>query len=147
MNETRDTNETATADDGGELDPRQAARLLEQTKRDAQRQFSIHRPVITLSMATVIFVGYGALWLSVRGQHPYKGPSGAAIALVYTAVIVVIVASAKVIQRATAGVSGRSQRHMAAEGIAVAAAYIATGVFQGALLHDGASHGIVYGVF
>ncbi len=147
MTETSDKNDTATADEGGELDPRQAAILLEQTKRDAQRQFSIHEPLMVLMMATVILLGYGALWLSVRGQHPYKGPSVGAIALVYTAVILVIVAAAKVIQRATAGVGGRSREQMKAEGAAIAAAYIATAVFQGALLHDGASHAIVYGVF
>ena len=95
----------------------------------------------------MVFVGYGALWLSVRGQHPYQGPSGAAIAVVYTAVIVVIAVSVQVVRGATAGVSGRSQQQMGAEGIAVAAAFIATGVFQGALQHDGASHAIVYGVF
>jgi hypothetical protein len=95
----------------------------------------------------VVFVGYGALWLSVRGQHPYQGPSGAATAVVYTAVIVVIAVSVPVVRRATAGVSGRSQQQMGAEGIAVAAAFIATGMFQGALQHDGASHAIVYGVF
>jgi hypothetical protein len=48
MNETRDTNETATADDGGELDHQQAARLLDQTTRDAQRQFDTTPPLITL---------------------------------------------------------------------------------------------------
>jgi hypothetical protein len=143
----RDTNETALADDGGELDPRQAATLLEQTTRDAQRQFDITPPLISLIRAAVILVGYGALWLSVHGQHPYKGPSLAALAVVYTAVIVVIAMTVKVVQRATAGVSGRSQRQMQAEGAAVAVAYIATAVFQGALLHDGASHAIVYGVF
>ena len=39
-------------------------------------------------MAAVVFAGYLALWLSVRGQHPYTGPSGAAIAAVYSAVAV-----------------------------------------------------------
>jgi hypothetical protein len=52
-----------------------------------------------------------------------------------------------VIKRATSGVSGRSQQQRKAEGAAIAVAYIATAVFQGALLHDGASHAIVYGVF
>jgi len=58
----------------------------------------------------VILLAYGALWLSVRGQHPYTGPSLGVIALVYAAVIVSIAVSAKVYRRATAGVEGPSVR-------------------------------------
>lgn len=135
MNGTRNPNQTATAGDGDRLDPREAARLLDQARRNAQRQFDLNPPLIALIRAAVILVGYGALWLSVREQHPYEGPSLAAIAVVYTAVIVVIAMTAKVVQRATAGVSGPSQRQMRAEW------------FQGALKYDGASQAIVYGVF
>ena len=39
MNETGDSNEAATADNGGGFDPREAATLLEQTRRQARRQF------------------------------------------------------------------------------------------------------------
>jgi len=44
----------------------------------------------------VILVGYGALWLSTRGQHPYKGPSLGVVALVYVVVVVSIAVSVKV---------------------------------------------------
>ena len=98
-------------------------------------------------MGAVVFGGYLALWLSVRGQHPYTGPSGAAIAAVYSAVVVVIAASARILRRATAGVDGRSRRQMKAQGVAVVAAYVASAAFQGALHHDGAGHWIVYGVW
>ena len=43
MSERNDTDETATADEGGGLDPREAATLLEQTTRRAQRQFEFPR--------------------------------------------------------------------------------------------------------
>jgi hypothetical protein len=95
--------------------------------------------------AAVILLGYGALWFSVRDQHPYTGPSGATIAAVYAAVIVVVAVSAKVLRRATAGVRGPSRRQTRAEGVAIVTAYLATAVFQGALQHDGASHAIVRG--
>lgn len=147
MDGTGDFNETATADDGREFDPREAARLLEQTKREAQRQFDLRPPLLTLIRAAVILAAYGAVWLSVRGQHPYKGPNGAALAAVYGAVIVVIVVSAAVLQRATSGVGGQSRRQRGAYGAAFGTAWIAVSVFQGALYHVGASHAIVYGVF
>jgi hypothetical protein len=139
--------QSAVAGDEEELDPGEAAKLLAETRRNAQRQFDLHPSLITLVRAAVILVGYGALWLSVRGQNPYEGPSLAAIAAVYTAVIVVIAMTAMVVRRATAGVSGRSQRQLKADLIAVVAAYVATGVFQGALKYEGASNAIVYGVF
>jgi hypothetical protein len=142
-----DTDETATADEGGELDPRAAATLLEQTKRRAQRQFDLSPPLLTLIRAAVILVGYGAVWWSVRDQHPYQGPSLATLAAIYGAVIFVIVVSAVVLQRATSGVSGQSRRQRWAYGAAFGTAWIAVSVFQGALKFDGASPAIVYGVF
>jgi hypothetical protein len=95
----------------------------------------------------VILVAYGAVWWSVRGQHPYQGPNAAALVAVYGAVIFVIVVSGVVLQRATSGVSGQSRRQRWAYGAAFGTAWIAVSVFQGALYHDGASHAIVYGVF
>jgi hypothetical protein len=147
MNGTHDTSETTTADEGDELDLKAAATLLGQTKRQAQRQFELNPPLLTLVRAAVILVGYGAVWWSVRGQHPYEGPSLAALAVIYTAVIVVLVITAAVFKRATTGVSGQSRRQRGAYGVAFGTAWIAVSVFQGALYHDGASHAIVYGVF
>jgi hypothetical protein len=147
MNETHDTNETPAADNGGGFDARAAATLIEQTKRQAQRQFDLRPPLLTLLRAAVILAAYGAVWLSVRGQHPYKGPNGAALAAVYGAVVIVIVVSAAVMRHATSGVGGQSRRQRGAYGAAFGTAWIAVSVFQGALYHVGASHAIVYGVF
>lgn len=135
------------ANEGRELDPRDAASLLEETKKRAEREFELNPPLLTLIRAAVILAAYGVVWLSVRNQHPYQGPSLAALAVVYAAVILVIVVSAAVLQSATTGVSGRSRRQRGAEGVAFGTAWIAVSVFQAALLHDGASKSIVYGVF
>ncbi len=147
MNGTRDMNDSGRAGSGDPFDPAEAATLLDQTRREARRQFDLQPPLLSVLMGAVVFGGYLALWLSVRGQHPYTGPSGAAIAAVYSAVVVCIAVSAKILRRATAGVEGRSRRRMKAQGIAVVAAYIASATFQGALHYDGAGHWIVYGVW
>jgi hypothetical protein len=94
----------------------------------------------------VTLVGYGALWLSTRGQHPYTGPSLGVIALVYALVAVSIAVAAKVYQRATAGVSGPAVTQRKFEGAAIVVSYLGSPVLQGALKHYGASHAIVYGV-
>ena len=117
MNETRDLEQAATADDGGALDPREAARLLEQTSRKSRRQFDMNPPLATALMGALILLAYGALWLSVLGQHPYTGPNLGVIALVYATVAVAIAVSATVYRRATAGVSGPSARQRTVEGL------------------------------
>src|SRR6266700_2894832 len=93
MQGTNDVDQTARADDGDGLDPGEAARLLAQTEREARRQFNLSPQWINAVMGAVILVAYGSLWLSTRGQHPYKGPSLGVVALVYTAVAVGIAAS------------------------------------------------------
>jgi hypothetical protein len=146
MQGTRDRDETATAGNGEELDPREAARLLADTQREAQREFSLSPPWVTVLMGAIILVAYGALWVSTRGQHPYQGPSLGVVGLVYAAVAVSIAVSAKVYQRATAGVTGPTARQRSVEGIAILISYLGSPVIQGAMKHYGASHTIVYGV-
>lgn len=146
MQGTHDIDETATAGDGDDLDPREAARLLAQTEREARRQFEFTPPWITALMGAIILGAYAALWLSTRGQHPYSGPSLGVVGLVYAAVAVAIAVSVKSYQRATAGVSGPSVRQRKVEGIAILVSYLGSPVIQGAMKHYGASHAIVYGV-
>lgn len=147
MHGTHGVDQSTGADDSGGLDPREAARLLAQTGRDARRQFNLNPLWITALMGAVILVAYGALWLSTRGQHPYKGPSLGVVGLVYAAVAVAIAASAKVYRRATGGVSGPSVRQQAAEGVAILVSFVlGSPVLQGAMKHYGASQAIVYGV-
>jgi hypothetical protein len=150
MNGTHDaanTENVETGDADQPLDPRAAAALLEQTTKVAQREFSLRPPLFTVAMAAVALAAYGGLWWSVRGQHPYRGPSTGAILAVYAGVLVIVLASATTIRRATSGVSGPSLRQQRAYGIAYATAYIAEAVFQGALKNDGFDNAIVYGVF
>jgi hypothetical protein len=139
-----DTNGTAPID---EFSPREAATLLDETQRQARRQFSASTPLLSLLRAVVVLIAYGAIWLSVRGQHPYTGPHGAVLVLVYAVVVLVIVASARVADRAHQGVSGRSLLTRRGVVVALAVAYVAAYVFMGALYHDGASAAIIYGVF
>ncbi|HEY3943625.1 MAG TPA: hypothetical protein VGL78_00220, partial [Solirubrobacteraceae bacterium] len=124
MQGTHDIDKTTTAGDGERLDPREAGRLLAQTKRDAQRQFSLRPPWITAFGGGVILVAYGALCLSTRGQHPYKGPSLGVVGLVYALVAVSIAVSVRLYRRATAGVSGPSMRQQRLEGVAILISYL-----------------------
>ena len=138
------------ADDEGELDPEQAARLIEETSREAKRQFGYWQsPWYTLAAAVIWLAIYGTLWLSVRGQHPYKGPTGWALLTIFSLIAVAAIVGSIVTRprRARQGVSGRSRRRENYLGAAMGSAYIAAVVFQGALRYLGVSWAIVYGVY
>jgi hypothetical protein len=135
----------AGADD--HFDPSDAADLLVRTRRTARRGFGQRTPLLCLVAAVVVLAAYGTLWLSVRDQDPYVGPSRAVIGWVYGIVAVSIVVSAAAYRRATRGVRGPSRREDAVAALAVGVPWIAVYVFDGALKADGFDSAIVYGVF
>jgi hypothetical protein len=121
-----------TAGSGGSFDPREAAALLDQTRRQARRQFEPAQPWLLAIRAVLVLAALGTVWLSVRGQHPYKGPGGSALLVVAAFVVINYTATVAVRRRATAGVSGRS-RFSKAEIAILAAAWIAPYVVMAAL--------------
>jgi hypothetical protein len=139
-----DAAEAGTADEGGELDPREAAALLGQTTRQAEHQFDLRPPLLMLAAAVTVLVAYGAVWLSVRDQHPYSGPSGTALAVLYGTLAVWVALNVMILGRA---LSGRSSRQRRLEGITFAAIWICVYVFQGALHHADPNPAIAYGVY
>ena len=140
------THDSASAGEGG-LEPREAARLLEQTRREARREFDLSSPLLSVLGAAVVLVALGAVWLSVRGQHPYKGPTAAGLLVMYGVLVCWIGAVVRFRRRATAGRSGRSIRQERAYAAAVVTALVGVSVFQGVLKHDGASLAIVSGIY
>jgi hypothetical protein len=132
--------------DTARVDALEASRLLVETERRARRGFATQRPLPALVGAVVVLVVYGSIWLSVRHQSPYTGPSGAVIGLVYGLVGVSVAVNVTMYRRATRGVTGASRQADAITALAVAAPWAAVYVFMGALLHDGFGHPLVYGV-
>jgi hypothetical protein len=138
--------DTTTADNGGNFDPQQAAALLDQATQRARRQLEPSPPWLLTIRAFIALVIYGAVWLSVRGQHPYNHPTAVVIPVLVVLVVVNFVATVMVAKRATAGVSGRSRLRPAEIG---ALAVVWAGVFiaLGALAGAGTSPAIVYGIY
>ena len=146
MQEEREMDKTTQVDEGGEFDPKAASRLLEVTKRRAQRQFEFPTPLLTLIQAVAVLAAYGAIWLSVRGQNPYSGPSGAALVELYAFIAVAAIAATWEGRRASAGVRRRSSGQQWGLAIPLAAAFLSVYVLMGALRFDGFSYAIVYGI-
>jgi hypothetical protein len=147
MNEPIDIGKPETYLDEGGLDPRGAARLLERTTRKAQRELDLRSPWLSLLAAAAALVAFGAVWLSVREQHPYKGPTALGLAGLYAVVLIRIASVVLAHRRATAGVTGRSVRQRNAEGATLVVALVAVYVIMGALANAGASDAVVYGVY
>jgi hypothetical protein len=124
--------DTTTTGNGGSFDPREAAALLNQTRRQARRQFEPAQPWLLVIRAVLVLAALGAVWLSVRGQHPYRGPGAWALLIVAAFVIVNYAATAAVRVRATAGIRGRS-RFTPAEITVMAASWAAPFVVMAAL--------------
>lgn len=144
MSEPFDTFGPPPPEEGAQLDPREAATLLEQATRRAQRQFDLQPPILMLVAAATVLVAYGAVWLSVRHQHPYTGPTGAALGVLYGVLALWIGFLAIFMRRA---LGGRSSRRRRLEGIVFAAIWICVYVFQGALHHVDPSASVAYGVY
>jgi hypothetical protein len=140
--------QTVVATDPGdeeELGPRDAAALLEQTTRQAERRFGLQPPYVLFTAAVTTLVAYGAVWLSVRNQHPYTGPSGTALAVLYGVLALWIVFVATFMRRTLGGRSSRRQQQL--EGIVFGTIWICVYVFEGALYHVDHDHAVAYGVY
>jgi len=90
------------------MEPREAARLLTQTQADARRALDFRAPWVSLVAAVVALVGFGIVWLNVRDQHPFTGPSPASLVFFYALIALRIATVIYAYARARTGVSGRS---------------------------------------
>jgi hypothetical protein len=140
------TPDITAADDGGSFDAQQAAALLDQTSQRARRKLEPYPPWLLAIRGVMALVIYGAIWLSVRGQHPYHWPTAAVIPVAVVLGIANYVATVTVAKRATAGVTGRSQLRTA-DIVLWASLWIGVFVVMGVLAGAGVSDTIVYGIY
>jgi len=132
MNHTPDT----AADGGsGSLTPQQAAAMLDDATWQARRKLEPSPPWLAATRAVAVLAACGAVWLSVRGQDPYTGPTDADIPILVTFIVVNFAATVGFRRRATAGVQGPSRFRPAEIAIAAgswaAAVVIMVGVAAG----------------
>jgi hypothetical protein len=136
MNYTPD----ATAAEGGSnFDPEQAAALLDQTTYQARRQLQPSPPWLLVTRAVMVLAACGAVWLSVRGQHPYRGPTAADVPILVAFIVINFTATVAVRRRAIAGVSGRTP-FSRAEITVGALAWVTAAVVMVALAASGVSY-------
>ena len=138
MNHTPDA--TASAGNGGNFDPQQAAVLLDQTTQQARRKFAPSPPWLLATRAVMVLAACGAIWLSVRGQHPYRGPTGSDIPILIAFIVLNFTATVAVRRHAITGVHGRT-RLRPAEIAILTLAWVAAAGLVWALAAAGVNYG------
>jgi hypothetical protein len=94
-----------------DMSVQEAAAIMQDARARARKGLVISTPVVYAAGGLVWLIGYGAMWLSVHGQHPYRGPSGISVAAVFVLAAFALAAVAVVAHKATEGVGGQSARH------------------------------------
>ncbi len=143
MNEGTGMKDNAGTDEAGGLDAQGAAAIMQEARERAQRELTIRRPLIFASWALVYLIGYGVIWLSVRGQHPYQAPQGWTIALVVVLAAMAFAVTAGVTDRATSGVGGTTALRRRIYGLSLALGVLGVYLMEAALRHAGASLGVI----
>jgi hypothetical protein len=94
-----------------DMSVQEAAAVVRDAHARARRELVICAPLVYAAWGLVWLLGYGGMWLSVRGQHPYSGPSGVSIAAVFVLAGIAITTVLAIASKAVAGIDGQSVRH------------------------------------
>jgi hypothetical protein len=93
-----------------DMSVQEAAAVVRDARARARRELVICAPAVYAAWGLVLLLGYGAMWLSVRGQHPYTRPSGVSIAVVLGLAALAVAAVVVIIGKTVAGIDGQSAR-------------------------------------
>jgi uncharacterized membrane protein YkvI len=147
MNEDTGTDRADANAEDDQLDPQAAAAIMADARERALRELRASFPLLYAVWGLFLLIGYGVLWLSVRGQHPFTGPTPAALlvlTLLLAAAAVTTVISAG---RAFTGIGGAAAAQRRVHGLALALGVVGVFTVEGALAHAHASDSLlgVYG--
>ena len=120
----------------------EAAEIMADAAQRARRQFRVSHRVTFTVWGLGLLLGYGTMWLTVRGQRPPHGPDLATFAVV-TLLGVGSVMSGVNEARADSGVGGLSAIRRRASFLSVLIGLAAMFALGGALAHAGASQAVI----
>ena len=134
--------EAASMADGASMGAAEAAVIIEEAAQRARRQFRVSHRVTFTIWGLGLLLGYGTMWLAVRGQRPFHGPEPAGFA------VVALLGFASVMSgvneaRADSGVGGLSAIRRRASSLSVLIGLAAMFALEGALAHAGASRAVI----
>lgn len=138
---------TDGADEEAGMDLQQALAIMQEARDRARRALVVRRPVLLAVWGAAWVVSDGAVWLSVRGQRPYNGPTPAAMATLVMVIAAATVFAVIYIGRAGSGVGGLSVLQRRILLLSYLGGYVALFTLEAAIDHAGASRAVlaVYG--
>jgi len=143
MNEGVVMKDSADPDEGPGLDARGAAAILQEARERARRELRVSYRLLFATYGLLYLIGYGAVWLSVRGQRPYHGPTGAALGVLIVLAVAAVVVTVVAVGRAVTGVGGWSARQRRAGLLSFGTGLVGVYLLEGALFHAGASWPVI----
>jgi hypothetical protein len=121
------------------MDAQDAALIMQQARERAGSELRVRRPLLFVTWGLAMLIGYGAMWLSVRGQHPFHGPAWQALLLSLLLLLIALIVTAQIVDWAASGVGGRSDLQRGIFALAVVAGYAALLLEKTAMGSAGAS--------
>jgi hypothetical protein len=115
---------------------------MRQAPQQAQGEPTVRRPLLFVTWGLVVLVGYGVMWLSVRGQHPFHAPTVPSIVTVAALVLIATVYTVWAVDRAS-GASARTVPQRGSFVLAVVAGGLALKIVIHAVAHAGADRPLV----
>src|SRR5258708_1164723 len=110
MNEETSMKDGPGTGEAAGLDAQGAAVIAQEARERARRELRVRRPVLFVTWGLVVLVSYGAMWLSVRGQHPYHGPAWETLLLAVLLFVAAAGAPPNVVDRRASGRSRPAAR-------------------------------------
>jgi hypothetical protein len=127
------------------MDAADATAIMAEASDRARRRLQPGHRVFYAVRGAIWILGYGIIWLAVRGQHPFRGPNPGAyagVALIAALVVVVTLGLA----RTETGLRGPSVLRLWTYLLSILAGVGAVFALEGALVRAGASPSVV-GIF
>lgn len=125
------------------LDARAAAALIQQTREHTRHALRIKLPPLYAAWGIAWLIGLGGMWLSVRDQHPYRGPAVSAVVVLGVLIVAAVVVTMSVVIRATRGIEGVSELQGKLYGLSWPIGFAALFAIEGALGNHGASDDVM----
>jgi hypothetical protein len=129
-----------------ELDPRTALDLIAATRTRTKRSLDINGALLYGAWGLAWLIGYGAIWLSVRGHPIYRAPAAWAFLVLGACMVAALVTTMMTVGRSMQGITGSSSRSGRLYGWAWAISFCCLFSLISGLAHAGASE-LVIGLF
>jgi hypothetical protein len=147
MNEDTGTDPAGTNAEDDQLDLAAAAAIMADARERAVRELRTNYPLVFVVWGLIFLVGFGVIWLSVRGEHPYTGPAPYSLVILTLLLGAGGVITAVTVGRAITGIGGVSAVQRRVHSFALALGIVGVFTLEGALAHAHASNSLlsVYG--